>query len=30
MAEIADVAVAFNPLNNSELNGSRTQIEPEP
>jgi RNA recognition motif-containing protein len=30
MAEVADVAVAFSLLNNSELNGSRIQIEPEP
>jgi len=30
MAEVADVAVAFSLLNNSELNGRRIQIEPEP
>jgi RNA recognition motif. (a.k.a. RRM, RBD, or RNP domain) len=30
MAEISDVAVAFSLLNNSELNGLRIRIEPEP
>jgi RNA recognition motif-containing protein len=30
MAEVSDVAVAFGLLSNSELNGRRIQIEPEP
>lgn len=30
MAELADVAVAFSLLNNSELNGRRITIEIEP
>jgi RNA recognition motif-containing protein len=30
MAELADVAVAFSLLNNSELNGQRITIEIEP
>jgi len=30
MAEVSDVAVAFGLLNNSELNGRRIRIEPEP
>jgi RNA recognition motif-containing protein len=30
MAEASDVAVAFGLLNNSELNGLRIRIEPEP
>jgi RNA recognition motif-containing protein len=30
MAELSDVAVAFGLLNNSELNGFRIRIEPEP
>ncbi len=30
MAEIADVAIAFSLLNNSELNGRRITIEIEP
>jgi RNA recognition motif-containing protein len=30
MAEVADVAIAFALLNNSELNGRRIRIEPEP
>jgi hypothetical protein len=30
MAEVSDVAVAFCLLNNSELQGRRIRIEPEP
>ena len=30
MAEVSDVAVAFSLLNNSELQGRRIRIEPEP
>ncbi len=30
MAELADVAVAFSLLNNSELNGQRITVEIEP
>jgi len=30
MAELSDVAVAFGLLNDSELNGLRIRIEPEP
>ena len=30
MADAADAAVAFGLLNNSELNGRRIRIEPEP
>jgi len=30
MAEVSDVAVAFGLLNNSELQGRRIRIEPEP
>ena len=30
MAEVSDVVVAFGLLNNSELNGRRIRIEPEP
>jgi RNA recognition motif-containing protein len=30
MAEVSDVAVAFDLLNNSELHGSRIWIEAEP
>ena len=30
MAELSDVAVAFSLLNNTELNGQRIRIEPDP
>ncbi len=30
MAELSDVAVAFSLLNNTELNGQKIKIEPEP
>ncbi len=30
MAELSDVAVAFSLLSNTELNGQRITIEPEP
>jgi len=30
MAQVSDVAVAFGLLNNSELQGRRIRIEPEP